>query len=348
MKIAIDVSPLQSGHKVRGVGFYLSYLQKALLQYFPEHEYIFFQKKEEIPSSVDLIHYPYFDPFFVSLPLRKKQKTVVTVHDLTPLVFPEHFPAGMKGKFNWQLQRFNLQRVDGIITDSEASKRDILRLVGVHEKKISVAYLAAGEEFRNEKGKLKDEKLRRKYNLPKEFVLYVGDVTWNKNLPRLLHAVQEINMPLVMVGQSLTSTQFDKQNKWNADLIEVQKLAAQNEKVSLLGFVPTEDLVEIYNLANVFVFPSVYEGFGLPIVEAMQSGCPVITSKEGCMPEVGGEAVAYFDGYDTKSLVAVLQKVFYSKSLQKELSEKGIAQAKKFSWEKTAEKTIEAYKRALM
>ena len=348
MKIAIDISPLQSGHKVRGVGFYLSYLKKALLEYFPENDYQFFTQGEAIDNSVDLVHYPYFDPFFPTLPFQKKHKTVVTVHDLTPLVFPEHFPAGIKGSLRWQLQRFNLQKVDGILTDSEASKKDIIKIVGFQEERVDVAYLAAGEEFE----RLKDEDLRlknikKKYQLPEEFILYVGDVTWNKNVPRLLQAIQKVDIPLVLVGKSLAATDFDKTNKWNSDLIEVQKLAEQNKNVTRLGFVSTEDLVGLYNLATVFVFPSVYEGFGLPIVEAMQSGCPVIISHEGCMPEVGGDAAAYFDGYDTESLREVIQRVWQLKKLQKELSEKGLEQAKKFSWRRTAGKTIHAYKEAL-
>ena len=347
MKIAIDVSPLQSGHKVRGVGFYLSYLKKALLEYYPEHEYFFFQQGEAVSSSVDLVHYPYFDPFFFTLPFVKKHKTVVTVHDLTPLVFPEHFPAGLRGNIRWQAQRFNLRKADGILTDSLASKKDIEKIVGVSSEKISVAYLAAGQEFKRLKFEdVRLKKLKEKYNLPEKFVLYVGDVTWNKNLPRLLHAVNKITLPLVMVGKSLVSKDFDRQNIWNNDLIEVQNLAEHNKNVSMLGFVPTEDLVGLYNLATVFVYPSVYEGFGLPIVEAMQSGCPVIISREGCMPEVGGEAVEYFDGYETESLVKSIHTVVNSKKLQQELSEKGIKQVHKFSWRNTAEKTIEAYAKA--
>jgi glycosyltransferase involved in cell wall biosynthesis len=294
------------------------------------------------------VHYPYFDPFFRTLPFTNKHKTIVTVHDLTPLVFPEHFPPGLKGTINWQLQRFNLKKADGIVTDSTASKKDIEKLTGISKEKISVAYLAGGEEFR--RIKIEDSKLKmlqKKYNLPGEFILYVGDVTWNKNLPRLLNAVENIDIPLVLVGKSLVSTDFDKQNIWNKDLIEIQRLAEQNKNIVRLGFVPTEDLVDLYNLATVFVFPSVYEGFGLPIVEAMQSGTPVVISRESCMPEVGGEAVEYFDGYDTESLTNTIAKVLESKKLQKELSEKGLIQAKNFSWKKTAEQTIEAYKKAI-
>jgi glycosyltransferase involved in cell wall biosynthesis len=348
MNVAIDISPLSSGHKVRGTGFYLQHLKDALVSYFPEHKYTFFNSGDTLPENIEVVHYPYFDPFFLTLPFRKKHKIVVTVHDLTPIVFPAHFPAGMKGNLKWQMQRMRLKKVDGILTDSKASKKDIVRIVGFPEEKVDVAYLAAGEEFE----RLKTDEVRRKntrmkYSLPEEFVLYVGDVTWNKNLPRLLQAVQQIDVPLVMVGKSLVSENFDRNNKWNSDLVEVQKLAKQNDKVHLLGFVPTEDLIALYNLATVFVFPSVYEGFGLPILEAMQSGCPVIISREGCMPEVGGDAAEYFDGYNTDSLAETIKRVYSSEKLQKELREKGFTQSGKFSWKATAENTLKAYEKAI-
>jgi glycosyltransferase involved in cell wall biosynthesis len=346
MNIAIDISPLSTGHKVRGTGFYLQHLKDALVTDFPEHNYTFFQTGDSLPEDIEVIHYPYFDPFFLTLPLHKKYKTVVTVHDLTPLVFPKHFPAGLKGTLKWQIQRFNLKKADGILTDSKASKLDIIKIVGFPEKKVDVAYLAAGEEFKKyEVSSSKYKILREKYNLPEKFVLYVGDVTWNKNLPRLLEAVRKIDVSLVMVGKSLVSEEFDRSNKWNSDLVEVQRLAKENKKIHLLGFVPTEDLVALYNLATVFVFPSVYEGFGLPILEAMQSGCPVIISREGCMPEVGGDAATYFDGYSTDSLAEKIKRIYSSKQLQKELEEKGFAQARKFSWRKTAEETLKAYEK---
>src|SRR3982751_6510623 len=106
MRIAIDVSPLESGHKVRGIGFYVSHLKRSLEKYFPNNIYDFFLDK--VTVAPDVFHYPYFDPFFITLPMVKKYKTVVTVHDLTPLVFSEHFPAGIKGKIKWQIQKRNL------------------------------------------------------------------------------------------------------------------------------------------------------------------------------------------------------------------------------------------------
>lgn len=349
MNIAIDITPISgsSGHKVRGVGFYIEYLKKALLEYFPENEYQFFTKGESIEKATDIIHYPYFEPFFLSLPIIKKHKTVVTVHDLTPIIFPQHFPSGLKGALRWQIQKNNLRRSDGIITDSYTSQKDIAGILGIKKKKINVVYLAASEEFHKiEQGKWRHE-IIKKYNLPEKFVLYVGDVTWNKNIPRLIEAIKEINLTLVVVGKTIAENSYDSTNSWNKDLVSVQKMIKGDKRFIRLGFVPTSDLAALYNIATVFVFPSMYEGFGLPVVEAMQSGCPVVLSKEGCLPEIGDKAVYYVNPYETGSIANGIGEVFFNSKVQKDLSEKGLRQAKKFSWKKTAEETINAYKKAL-
>ena len=348
MKIAIDVSPLQTGHKIRGVGFYLRYLKKALLEFYPENEYIFFETTSAIPSDAAIVHYPYFDPFFLTLPIIRKHKTVVTVHDLTPIIFPKQFPAGLRGSLKWQIQKYNLKNVDAIITDSYASKKDILRIVGVPETNISVAYLAADDIFKqtaltNERKK----DLQKKYNLPEKFALYVGDVTWNKNVPMLLKAIKNTDIHLVMVGKSLIGEQVDQTNVWNKSLIESQKLAGSNKNVQRLGFLQTEDLISLYNLATVFVFPSVYEGFGLPVIEAMQVGCPIITTKGGSLEEVGGDAALYFDGTNSNELAKAIIKVINSETLQENLIAKGLKQAARFSWQKTAEQTMAVYREVI-
>lgn len=347
MKIAIDVSPLQTGHKVRGVGFYLENLKNALLKYFPKNEYIFFERGDKFSKDLDLVHFPYFEPFFLALPLYKKYKTVVTVHDLTPIVFPNAFPKGIKGKIKWQMQRYSLKKANLIITDSESSKKDILKYVGVKQDKVRVVYLAAGEQFKKlETGNWESE-IKKQYGLPNRFVLYVGDVTWNKNLPRLLDAVVQLGIPIVMVGKSLVSKDYDSNNPWNHDLNRVNEIANGNKNIIRLGFISNEDLVKIYNLATVFVMPSLYEGFGLPILEAMSCGCPVITSKEGSLKEVAGNAAYYVDAYDVESIKNGINKVFNDESLRKELSEKGLDNVKKFSWKKTAEETLEVYKKVI-
>lgn len=351
MKIAVDISPLSDtrilSHRVRGTGFYLKNLKSSLLEFFPDNTYQFFDNKESIEKDTELVHYPYFEPFFLTLPLSKKYKRIVTVHDLTPLVFPEHFPKGIKGAIKWQTQKLNLQRSDRILTDSHSSKKDISKYTGISVDKIDVAYLAAGEEFGVTKNlKLKTE-IIVKYNLPEKFILYVGDVTWNKNLPRLLKAVNKTNIPLVMVGKTLVEENYDRSNPWNQDLVQTQKLASENKNIKRLGFVPGDDLVLLYNTATAFVMPSLYEGFGLPILEAMQSGCPVITTKEGSLYEVAGDAAFYVNAKDIESIADGVIKVFESSKLQDELSIKGLEQAKKFAWQKTAKETVEAYRKAL-
>lgn len=350
MKIAIDISPIKGsakGHKIRGVGFYIEYLKRALVEYFPQNQYQFFTKGDSIEKSTDIVHYPYFEPFFLSLPVVKRHRTVVTVHDLTPIIFPQHFPPGLKGKLRWQIQKNNLRLSDGIITDSYTSQKDIARILGVRKKQINVTYLAASDEFSKlQPGKWRQQ-IIKKYNLPEKFVLYVGDITWNKNIPRLIEATKEINLTLVMVGKTIAESNFDSTNPWNKDLVMVQKMIKGDKRFIRLGFVPTADLAALYNIATVFVFPSMYEGFGLPIVEAMQSGCPVVLSKEGCLPEIGGKAVYYVNPYNINSIADGIGEVFFTGKVQKDLSEKGLKQAQKFSWKKTAEETINAYKKAL-
>src|ERR1035437_4770354 len=348
MKIAIDASPLETGHKVRGVGFYLSHLKDALVKYFPQNNYVFFQRGEKLPAGVQIVHFPYFEPVFLALPIYNKFKTVVTVHDLTPIVFPQAFPSGIKGKLKWQMQRFALKRASAVITDSESSKRDIKKYAGVRENKIHVIYLAAGEDFKRLKTEdVRLKEIRKKFGLPEKFVLYVGDVTWNKNLPRLIDAIKETKLPLVMVRKSLVSEDYDKSSPWNADLNRVNELTKGDSNIMRLGFVSGEELVQLYNLATVFVMPSLYEGFGLPILEAMACGCPVITSKEGSLAEVAGDSAFYIDAYDMDSIAAGIKKVFEDEKLQKELSEKGLENVKRFSWKDTASKTLKVYESVL-
>lgn len=349
MKIAIDISPLHTGHKVRGVGFYVERLQSALTANFPQLQFFFFSDPEDIPPDTDIVHYPYFDPFHLTLPKKMNYKIVVTIHDLTPLVFPRNFPSGIRGRLRWEIQKRRLGNVDAVITDSKASKKDILRLTKLSSSNVHTVYLSAGEEFKRiAHDAVLWENIRKKYSLPEKFVLYVGDVTWNKNVPRLIEAVQKAHIPLVMVGKAFVHKEFDENNVWNADLVRVKGLVKGDKNISLVGFVPTEDLVLLYNMASVFVWPSVYEGFGMPILEAMQCGCPVITSDEGCMPEIAGESAYYFKGYDTESLSESISTVYHSEKLQKELIIKGFMQAKKFSWIKTAEQTVDVYKKVML
>lgn len=353
MNIAIDISPLEGKgslyHRVRGTGFYLKNLKDSLLKYFSENNYTFFTRGSKLVSDIDIVHFPYFEPFFLTLPIFEKFPYVVTVHDLTPLVFPQNFPPGLKGKIKWKIQKRNLGKARRIITDSNSSKNDIVKLLNFPEDKVDVVYLASDEKFK--KIKISQEKkaeISKKYQLPEKFILYVGDVTWNKNLPRLIKACLNANFPLVIAGKTVREDNFDKTNPWNRDLAEVQKLSYQNKNIIRTGFVENKDLITLYNIAEAFAMPSLYEGFGLPILEAMSCGCPVITSKEGSLPEVAGDAAFYVDPYSESNIEEGIVKVFSDQKLQIELSKKGLRQAQNFSWKKTAEKTMNAYQMAIL
>lgn len=324
-------------HRVRGSGFYIENLKKNLIKYDNNNKYSLIYEGDLISEKIDLVHYAFFEPFFKTLPLFKKKKTVVTVHDLTPLKFPKYFPKGLRGSLKWQIQKLALKNADAIITDSYSSQADILKFVGIDKNKTHVIYLAAGKQFKQLKS------VRSKYNLPEKFALYVGDVTWNKNLPRLIEAIKKANIHLVLVGKALVQTDFDKSNPWNQDLKRIKELIEDDKLFIKLGFVNEEDLITLYNLATIFVMPSLYEGFGLPILEAMNCGCPVVTSREGSIPEVAGDAAFYVDAYDVDSISAGIKKVFSDRNLREKLVEKGFVQAKKFSWEKTAKETIRVY-----
>lgn len=350
MNVGIDNSPLVSSHKlahkIRGTGFYTKNLIDALEKYHPEHKYVLFTQGSHVTEPIDVFHYPYFEPFFVSLPLKKLGKTIVTVHDLTPLVFPQLFPVGIKGKIKYRIQKFLAKKSDAIITDSKSSKNDIERFFNISKSQVFSVPLAAAPHFKKIEisSKAKDT-LLKKYSLPEEFVLYVGDATPNKNLKRLVEAVIKLNLSLVMVGGALSNKEIDGSHPWNKELKYVQEQEKVNSNIHILGFVSDEDLVSLYNLARMFVFPSLYEGFGLPVLEAAACGCPVVTSKGGSLEEVMGDAALYIDPTSEEDIISVVKKLYGDKKLQSEYSARGIKRAAEFSWEKTADNTVKVYEK---
>jgi glycosyltransferase involved in cell wall biosynthesis len=349
MKIAIDISPIDnkstSNHKVRGVGKYIMLLKDNLERFDPKNSYVFTSNISEVINKVDVIHYPYFDPFFITLPHSQKRTIVVTVHDVIPLINKKEFPVGIKGEMKWHLNRWKLKRTNGIITDSVASKEDIITVTGISERKIFPVHLAVDEDFRKLDIGSWILDIRKKYDLPEKFMLYVGDVTWNKNLPRIVTAIKKTNIPLVMVGKALQDKEFDKNNPWNKDRNAVLNLTEGDSQFIKLGFVPTDDLVRIYNMALSLLMPSLDEGFGLPVLEAMSCGCPVITSKNGSLNEVAGESVMYVDPENIEDISNAITKIVQEDKLHIKFSQLGIEQAKKFTLKKMIENTVAAYEK---
>lgn len=350
MKVAINILPLKSAHKDRGIGNYTFNLLQALKKESSITIQEFIHPSEI--KDVDIIHYPWFDFFFHTLPTRKKAPTVVTIHDIIPLKFKENYPVGLRGKINFYLQKISLKNCRAIITDSKVSKKDIVHFLKIDPKKIIVVPLAADKDFKV----LPESRLihaKRKYNLTERFLLYVGDANWVKNLPFLIQAFKNLtsNQNLQDLKLVLTGNVFLKRVE-NIDHPELQSLKKVNtlikdhkleDKIIRVGKIEREELVCFYNLADIYVQPSFYEGFGLPVLEAMSCGVPVVSSNGGSLPEVGGQAVVYFDPYNSKQFESILVEILSNKSLQDKLSKLGLKQAEKFSWENVAKKTLEVY-----
>ena len=348
--VGFDASPLYSGDKIRGVGFYTKRLLKEIKKLRGLAIRELKNKQEVKKADYDLLHIPHFHPYFFTLPFIKRKPTVVTIHDLIPVKYPDYYPPGIKGKIRWQIQKRLLKKVDFVITDSFASKYGIADLAGYPQDRIYVTYLAAGKEFKKLEIRNLKLEIKRKYRLPDTFALYVGDVNWNKNIPTLIKACEKVKAPLVIVGKQATAKNFDKNHPENRDLVWIQNYY-QNQKpetrnLFLLGYISTEDLVAVYNLATVYCQPSFDEGFGLPVLEAMACGCPVVSSGRGPLPEVAGDAAEIVEP-SIDGLAAGVKKVINNKNLREKLSKLGLDRVKEFSWRKTAEQTMFVYKLAL-
>lgn len=353
MKIAINTLPLETAHKYRGIGYYTSNLIKAL-ETDKSIDILRFTSEVEL-KNVDGVHYPWFDLFFHTLPIRKHFPTIITIHDIIPLIFPKYYPVGLRGKFNYFLQKLALSNCKFIITDSLSSKKDIVKYLKIDDRKISVISLAADNRFKV----LSDNQLihiQRKYKLPANFLLYVGDANWVKNLPFLIKGFNQLkksdfkNLTLVLVGGVFLK------NVENIDHPELESLRQVNRMIKEYnienaiirpGNLEIDELIAFYNLATIYIQPSFYEGFGLPVLEAMSCGTPVVCSGMGSLTEVAGNAAVFFDPSKLNQFILIVTEILSSKSLQYKLSKLGLIQATKFSWDKVAGQTKLVYTKAL-
>ncbi len=346
MKVAIDITPLESAHRARGVGVYTKNLIDALETYGKQHTYIYFTGKQLVPQDADIVHYPYFDPFFLTLPLVKRKPAVVTVHDLIPLVFPYKFPAGVRGAVKWQVQKVSLRGASRIIADSLSSKNDIARIAGVKKEIIDTVYLAPDPAYRPITDQSTLAGIRRKYSLPKQFILFVGDVNWNKNVIGLLRAFvtlrkrkELMQSKLVLVGgafgdDTLSETQEINQFIREFDLEHV---------VITPGNVPLDELAGFYSMASVYVQPSHYEGFGLPVLEAMACGCPVVCTNTSSLKEIAGPAIQVGPKPED-ILTGITGMLKVDRNIQ---SDRQFEWVRQFTWRRVAGETISVYERVL-
>ena len=353
-----------------GIGRYIKNLLNAMLRLNTEHEFLVFGNKDLLATcnlqlttdsiihwnapiysikeqlsnpfnghGLDIVHIPHFN---VPLGIGKgggkgKGRLVVTIHDLIYTKFPEYLPL-VKRKIARFLINSAIKRSDTIISVSENTKKDILEISPIAEKKTEVIFEAADPAFKVLCDKVRLDSVRGRYSLPENMVLFVGSLKKHKNIERLVDAYNKAKTRtpcnLVIIGR------YHKQ-----DSKILRKIRSSG--IIYLGEVSAEDIVAIYNLADLLVFPSLYEGFGLPVLEAFASGVPVAASNASSLPEVVGDAGVLFDPYDTDDICDKICKIMSDKALRHDLIEKGQERLKEFSWEKTAEQTLAVYEGVL-
>lgn len=292
--------------------------------------------KEFMLGDVDIVHSTTFcAPKFKN----KKKKLIVTIYDLTVLTHPEcHEEANIK--MCTKGINDTVRYADEIIAISEHTKKDLMEILKVPDEMITVTPLAADTSYMPISDSEKLVRVREQYKLPKKFILFVGSLEPRKNVKTLIRAFAGLSEELrkdyylVIAGAK----------GWlNSDIPKIVTDLKIEEKVFFTGYIANEDISTVYSLATIFVYPSLYEGFGLPILEAMSCGVPTITSNTSSMPEVAGDAALLINPLDVDELVAALERLLYSDGIQNRMREQGLKRAGEFSWEKCARETLAVY-----
>jgi glycosyltransferase involved in cell wall biosynthesis len=286
-------------------------------------------------EKVHLFHAPHY-----VLPPLTPCKTVVTIHDCIHLRFPQYLPSRMGYAYARSSLWLATHRANRILTVSEASKRDILRYFNVPESRIDVIYNAIDERFHETPDEEQVARVRERYQLNAPFVLYAGNIKPHKNLERLIDAFDMLRkhgfdtVQLLIIGDEISKY---------ATLRRAVHRHKLHKHVRFFGFVQDKTLAILYRLADVFVFPSLYEGFGLPPLEAMASGTPVITSNVSSLPEVVGDAALLIDPYEPEAIADAMRRVLSEPALREDLRARGLARVRQFSWERSISRVREIY-----
>ncbi|MBK8986760.1 MAG: glycosyltransferase family 4 protein [Chloroflexi bacterium] len=290
---------------------------------------------ELLPHRLDVLHSPDFIP-----PAAGARRSIITVHDLNFIYYPEFLTAESRRYYAGQIA-WAVQRADHISADSHATRRDLIEQLGVPPQKVTTIHLAANPLYERPFAPEAIQPTLSQYNLPRGFILFVGTLEPRKNLPMLLRAYKllrqetAVDIPLILVGGK----------GWIYDEIfaTIEALGLRDHVRHLSG-VYDEQLAHLYHGAGVLVTPSHYEGFGLPALEAMHCGCPVIVSNRGSLPEVAGDAGWLLDPDDKTAWAAALARTLTDSDLRAGMIARGHAQAQTFSWRQTAVQTLALYR----
>ncbi|MCL4532304.1 MAG: glycosyltransferase family 4 protein [Actinobacteria bacterium] len=323
------------GRKARGNPGWPEDVERRRLRTPPHHRYEQLTLPLELLAlGADLLHSPDFIP-----PFRRPCRSVITIHDLAFLRYPGLLTQESAGYYG-QVGRA-VESAEQIIAVSEATRRDILELLKVDPAKITVVYEAAADDCIP----LSETEVaahRRRLELPERFILFVGTIEPRKNLALLLKAFarvwEKLRVPLVVVGR----------NGWLYETVfQTRDLLGFGDEVMFVGPVDGEQLVYYYNCAACLVLPSLYEGFGLPVLEAMACGTPVVTSNVSSLPEIVGNGGLTVDPSDQDGLADAIVRVLSEDELHSRLSQQGIQRARRFSWDRAARETFAVYRKAL-
>lgn len=289
------------------------------------------------PKSYDL----YWQPNFIPSHKIKAKKTITSVHDFSFLIHPDWHPVERRNYITKMIFK-GIERSDHIITGSNFTKAEIMKYAGCNPDLISVIYHGVDHKMFKVYPQAELENFRIHFNLPDKFLLFVGSIEPRKNLLKLLHAYKSYidtnpdAVPLILVGF---------QGWKNSEIMKM--VNSLNEKVRYLGYLSDRELAYIYNLATIFIYPSLYEGFGIPPLEAMACGTPVITSSVSSIPEVCGEAVLYVNPQDESDLKQKIELLITQEDLRESLIQKGLNHCQKFTWENSAQKHWELFERVM-
>ncbi|MDP3970793.1 MAG: glycosyltransferase family 1 protein [bacterium] len=376
MRIGIDCRTLLSPEKGEkaGVGHYTYYLVKHLLKHDKKNTYVLFfdhrspKLKEFKQKNTEIVKFkmseykrylPYaYSHVFVSkvlneanldifhspanvIPMKYKKPSIVTIHDLAIYSHPEWFPSKQNFSINVLVPK-SIEKAEHVIAVSESTEKDLKRLFNVSKKKVSVVY--EGVTKVKAPSKLSMRRTLKKWKLADRYLFYIGTLEPRKNIAGIIQSFDELaleklkkykDMQLVIAG----AKGFEFQDNYNA----IKN--AKSGKIRYIGYVTEKEKIALLNNAEAFIFPSHYEGFGLPVLEAMSYGIPVITSNVSSLPEVAGKAAELIDPSSLESLKKGIHKVITRKATRTKLAKSGKKQAKKFSWDKCAKQTLKIYKK---
>jgi glycosyltransferase involved in cell wall biosynthesis len=310
--------------------------------------YLHQPKIDRLLKGIDV----YFNPHFFVAPLSKKCQKVITFHDLSFEHYPEFFSWRKRA---WQKFLMNTRQeareADKIIAVSQSTRDDLVNLYGIKPEKIKVIYSGVGREFQSQKPKAKSQNhksklksIKIKYNLPEKFILYFGTIEPRKNLIGLIRAFELLNTKYERRNTKYKLVIAGAKGWLYQDILKAAKESKYSQDIIFTGFIEEQDKPALYNLAELFVYPSFFEGFGFPPLEAMAGGVPTIVSHTSSLPEVVGDAAIMIDPYNIDELAWAIEMVLQDKDLRQRLERRGIEQARKFSWQRCAEETLEILK----